>query len=77
MAALATRDPATDVADRPAAEHSEAQRLFQPRPDGVSLEDRVLGVWEELAGDGRAECPVCGGRLHAASGCGDCGAELS
>jgi hypothetical protein len=76
MAALATRDPATGVADRPAAEHSEPPRLFQPRPDGASLEDRVLGVWEDLTRDGRAECPVCGGRLRAGAACDGCGSEL-
>jgi hypothetical protein len=56
-------------------------RLFEPpagRSDGApTLEDAVLRTWDELVAEGRAECPVCGGRIRAASGCEDCGSELS
>jgi hypothetical protein len=52
-----------------------APRLFEPA--GFTLEDLVLGVWEDLAAEGRAECPVCGSSLHAAGGCASCGADLS
>jgi len=52
-----------------------AMRLFEPT--GSTLEDFVLGVWEDLSADRPAECPVCGGRMHAPSGCSDCGSNLS
>ncbi len=66
MTALATRVPQT--------EHSDA-RLFEP--DGPTLEDLVLGAWEELVAEGRAECPVCGGAMSAPAGCEGCGTELA
>jgi hypothetical protein len=70
---------ATDV-ERPAgsaAPRSDAtrERLFEP--GGQTLEDVVLGAWEELVADGRAECPACGGAMTMLSGCKECGAELS
>jgi hypothetical protein len=72
---------ATLVEEPPATGRSEppAPRLFQPEadPGGVSLEDSILRVWEDLAGSGGAECPVCGGRMRAAAGCEACGSELS
>jgi tRNA(Ile2) C34 agmatinyltransferase TiaS len=52
-----------------------AMRLF--RPHGLTLEDRVLGAWEDLVAGGPAECPVCGGSMRAAGGCSDCGSDLS
>jgi hypothetical protein len=52
-----------------------AMRLFQP--SGSTLEDVVLGVWEDLAVGRPAECPVCRGRMHVSSGCADCGSDLS
>jgi hypothetical protein len=42
---------------------------------GFTLEDMILGVWEDLEAHGRAECPVCGGCLLPES-CPDCGATL-
>jgi hypothetical protein len=50
-------------------------RLFEP--GGVTLEDVVLGAWDELVADGRAECPVCGGSLSMLDGCAECGSDLS
>jgi hypothetical protein len=50
-------------------------RLFEPH--GLTLEDRVLGAWEDLVAGGPAECPVCGGSMRAASGCQSCGSDLS
>jgi hypothetical protein len=50
-------------------------RLFKPR--GSTLEDVILGAWEELLAGGPAECPVCGGELRAAGGCDACGSDLS
>jgi hypothetical protein len=51
-----------------------APRLFEPA--GSTLEDLVLSAWEDLAADGRAECPVCGGEMSP-PGCSDCGSQLS
>jgi hypothetical protein len=45
-------------------------------PAGSTLEDFILGAWEDLALHRRAECPVCGSEL-VPSGCRSCGAELS
>jgi hypothetical protein len=59
--------------DRPMVDFS-APRLFEP--SGSSLEDVVLGAWNELVATGRAACLVCGGDLHPV-GCIDCGSQLS
>ena len=79
MAAVATTDIARDSGSLGPQTERSTQRLFEPqRPDGgVSLEERLLAVWEDLTRQGHAGCPVCGGRIHVASGCGDCGSELS
>ena len=74
MSAVATSDRPARVTDPPAAARS-APRLFLPGE--ISLEDLVLGAWEGLARDGRAECPVCGGRIERGEGCEGCGSELS
>ena len=78
MGAVATSERGAQVADPPAAAHP-AERLFQPlRPDGgVTLEDSLLRVWEDLSRDGHAGCPVCGGRMPSAGACRECGSELS
>ena len=52
-----------------------ATRLFEP--SGSTLEDLILGAWEDLVAGGPAECPVCRGRLRLSSGCTDCGSALS
>jgi hypothetical protein len=51
-----------------------AGRLFEP--SGSTLEDAILGAWEDLGLDGRAACPVCAGELRP-DGCADCGSALS
>jgi hypothetical protein len=77
MAAVATSERPVFVTDPPVAERS-APRLFEPvGGSGVSFEDAILGVWEDLVAANRAECPVCGGRMHRESGCESCGSELS
>ena len=43
---------------------------------GSTLEDLILGVWEDLAARGRAECPVCTGEIGH-SGCSRCGSKVS
>ena len=73
MSAVATRPARTDVGPmvgRPAA------RLFDPPGGELTLEESILGVWDELAREGEAGCPVCGGRIQA-HGCGDCASALS
>jgi hypothetical protein len=52
-----------------------AMRLFEPH--GLTLEDVVLGAWEDLVAGGPAECPVCGGSIRAVGGCASCGSDLS
>ena len=45
----------------------------------ATLEDLVLGAWEDLAAEGRAVCPVCRDSMapSADGGCRGCGSELS
>jgi tRNA(Ile2) C34 agmatinyltransferase TiaS len=50
-------------------------RLFEPH--GSTLEDVVLGAWEDLVAGDPAECPVCGGSMRGAGGCRSCGSDLS
>ena len=50
--------------------------LQAPEPGGLTLEDRILAAWEDLTGEGRAECPACGGQMRIAGGCEGCGSEL-
>ena len=54
--------------------------------DGSTLEDLVLGAWEDLSSPRPAACPVCRGDMVARYGAGpavlggrclDCGSELS
>jgi hypothetical protein len=52
-----------------------AQRLFESA--GSTLEDTILGAWEDLAARGRAQCPVCRGEVLTADGCEGCGSHLS
>ena len=51
-----------------------AQRLFEPA--GSTLEDTILGAWEDLAARGRAECPVCHAEIEP-EGCTSCGSVLA
>jgi hypothetical protein len=70
VSAIATE--AAAVIRRP-HEGRSAHRLFEPSE--VTLEDSILGAWEALRADGRAECPVCHAEL-VPSGCETCGAQL-
>jgi tRNA(Ile2) C34 agmatinyltransferase TiaS len=72
VAAVAIKERA-DVG-REATQAGEA-RLFEP--GGVTLEDIVLEAWEDLASQGRADCPVCGDSMTVAGGCRACGSELA
>jgi len=71
MSAVAT---ATEPLVAPRRLTRSVGRLFEP--SGSTLEDRILGAWEDLDERGRTECPVCRGELEPA-GCQSCGAELS
>jgi DnaJ-class molecular chaperone len=64
----------TAVVVRRPQEKGSAQRLFEPSE--VTLEDMVLGAWEALRSEGRADCPVCSGELEP-TGCPTCGSKLS
>ena len=53
---------------------------------GATLDDVIVGVWETLAADRVAPCPVCGAAMQARFGaharpvdgrCGSCGATLA
>jgi DnaJ-class molecular chaperone len=52
----------------------EETRLFEPSE--VTLEEVILGAWEALTAQGRAECPVCHGELER-GGCAICDSSLS
>jgi len=71
VSAVATRERGAAVERPQRAEASS--RLFD---DGFTLEDKVLGAWEDLIAEGRAACPVCGGSMTAGSPCQECGSEL-
>ncbi len=43
-----------------------------PGSEPSTLEDALLGAWEDLASRGRAECLVCGGSLEADQAGGEC-----
>jgi hypothetical protein len=74
VAAVATETRAPTL-DAEAAAGRSPMRLFEP--SGSTLEDVILGAWEDLAAGGPCECPVCHGRLRVAGGCEGCGSELS
>jgi tRNA(Ile2) C34 agmatinyltransferase TiaS len=70
--ATATHSPELTI---DATTERSAMRLFEA--PGLTLEDVVLGAWEDLVAGGPAECPVCGGSMRAAGGCESCGSDLS
>ena len=77
MSALATKPSAARGIQF--GRSSEPVRSAQPpfaaaRP---TLEDTILGAWEDLVLDGRTQCPVCSGEVLTADGCTDCGSHLS
>jgi hypothetical protein len=71
-AAVATA--AADAIRRPDLAET-AQRLFESK--GSTLEEIILGAWEDLSTRGRARCPVCRGEVLSAAGCEGCGSQLS
>ena len=77
MAATATRQDAAAERPRTRQASSSGARSTLFEPGGTTLEDSILGVWEDLVAEGNAACPVCGDSMSAAGGCEACGAELS
>jgi hypothetical protein len=77
MAALATRPDVSAERPRAGDASSPVTRSTLFEPGGTTLEDSILGVWDDLVADGRAQCPVCAGAMDVTAGCEDCGAELS
>ncbi len=71
---LRAASPACE-APRASSLRLSAKRLTVPVRS--TLEDSILGVWEDLIHGGRARCPVCAGEMGASGGCGSCGSELS
>jgi hypothetical protein len=71
LSAVATQPRATD----PTAVLPEV-RLFDPPGGEATLEDAILGAFDELERAGETGCPVCGGRITLAHGCEGCGSEL-
>lgn len=78
--------PARGLAERrrPRTATHSARRLASgevaPGSEPSTLEDVLLGAWEDLASRGRAECLVCGGPLEsgpAGADCSGCGSALS
>ncbi len=59
------------------------RRLATARGGRLTLERRLGEVWEGLAADGAAECPLCRGCMARPAGaagpaiCQDCGSVLS
>jgi tRNA(Ile2) C34 agmatinyltransferase TiaS len=69
MSAVATESTAAGM------ERPQTSQLFEPHE--VALEEIILRAWEDLAAEGCAGCPVCGGSMLAADGCAECGSQLS
>jgi len=47
---------------------------------GLTLAERIDGIWAALHADGEAECPICHARMklqHGAGDCTGCGSQLS
>ena len=59
------------------ATEGRARPLFEPRTGSLSLEDLIVGTWDELVGSGSASCPVCQRRIERAAPCESCGSDLS
>ncbi len=61
-------------------------RAVTARGRGLTLDERIVGVWEGLHGGHPAACPVCGGTMTSspaagsrpeAARCSSCHAQLS
>jgi hypothetical protein len=55
-------------------------RADRPGGRGLTLAERLDGLWAGLHADGEAECPICRERMrlrHGVGECGGCGSKLS
>jgi hypothetical protein len=77
MGAVATSQRPGGAASVEARAGARARRLFDAEPGRVSLEQAILRISEQLAGEGRAACPVCADPIAAGRACESCGSELS
>ena len=50
---------------------------FAARGRSVTLEDRMIATWSQLASGVAVTCPVCAGEGLVAAGCPACGSQLS
>jgi hypothetical protein len=55
----------------------QARPRFEPRTGSLSLDDLIVGTWDDLTLSGSAACPVCRRRMERTSGCASCGSALS
>ena len=68
--------------ESPAGEPRTGRAPVAPRAGdrGLTLEQRLQGIWRDAQRDGTAECPVCHAAMlaeGAAARCGGCGSVLS
>jgi|Tabmets5t2r1_1033131.scaffolds.fasta_scaffold72952_2 hypothetical protein len=66
--------------DLPSRPRSGPSPSAQPGGRRLTLEERLQSAWRGLQAQGVAQCPVCGGRMTAGAGggeCGGCDARLS
>lgn len=76
VATLARRFP--QISDESFSKPPTGQSARVPvAQSGLTLEDLILGAWEDLTGLGRAECPVCDGSMTGHGDCASCGSQLS
>ena len=47
---------------------TEAPSLFDPAREAGTLDDRLVSLWERLAADRPAQCPLCEGEMMPAYG---------
>jgi hypothetical protein len=79
---------ASDVSvDAPEAAEPRAREAGSAggRGDGMTLEELIAGVWDEVVTEGRTACPLCGGELEGRASahsrptegrCHDCGTTI-
>ncbi len=70
----ALRSPRSDRRRRPRRGPSGSSLS---RARAVTLEDRMIATWGQLAAGVAVTCPVCAHEKLVASGCTGCGAELT
>jgi hypothetical protein len=65
---------------------ARAERTEADRGDGMTLEELICGVWDEVVIEGRTACPLCGGELEGRASahsrptegrCRDCGTTIA